>query len=183
MKWTCLIIFFLSLTAKADYYGCYKMIYKDGWFKTYEHKGNTWGANTQKHGVLSSVAGSTTEGSTASLDPGVTTGQSSSSVQFSSSWGECSGVDILITKEMRNDYIEQNIVEIKKQIALGKGHHLASLAQVSGCKGTLSARWTSQLRFHMSDFYDANTGKAFGQMLDEVIQQDQILRMNCKVST
>ncbi len=80
----------LSQAASADMYKCAQMIYKGGWFKKYEYKGNTYGANIKKHGLISSTAGSTSETVTASVDPGVSLKSSvSSTSQYSSSWGEC----------------------------------------------------------------------------------------------
>jgi hypothetical protein len=154
-------ILFLTSFARADYYSCAKMIYKDGWLKTYEYKGNTWGANTKKHGALTSTGGATIENTTSSVDPGVTTGEFMSSSQYSSSWGECSAVDQLISRKMREDYIEQNMGEVKKQIAIGDGYHIDSLAFMAGCQGIDRAGWSQTLQNKTAEFYDLKAGKTF----------------------
>jgi hypothetical protein len=107
--------------SRADYYGCYKKIYESGWLKKYEYKGQTWAANSKKSGPLSSTGGVTTENTTSSVDPGVTTGEISSFAQYTSSWGECAAVNMEISMKFRDDYLEQNLHEIKKQVALGNG--------------------------------------------------------------
>lgn len=175
-----LVLFLLSDVARADMYKCAQMVYKDGMFKKYEYKGNTWGANTKKHGVFSSTTGSTTETTTASLDPGVSTKQLLSTAQFSSSWGECAAIDYEITQEFRSNYIKQNIVEIKKQISVGDGYHLASLAFLSGCTQIDQAAWILRLQQNFEPFYDASNETQFDRQLQDVIHSDTALASQCK---
>ena len=169
-------------TALADQYSCAKMVYKDGWLKTYEYKGNTWGANTKKHGAVSSTVGSSTEQTTASFDPGVTTGGYMSSSQYSSSWGECSMLEYHITKQMREEYIDQNLQEIKKQVALGEGNHVDALAYLSGCKGIEKAQWKRELQGSMERLYDAKTGASFAGQVSGMIQQNADFSKQCQLS-
>ncbi|NCN40140.1 DUF3015 domain-containing protein [bacterium] len=176
-----LFLFSVSESVLADQYSCAKMVYKDGWLTKYEYLGNTWGANTKKSGVLSSTGGSSIERTTASVDPGVTTGQFMSSLQYSSSWGECSMLEMFITQQFRQDYIEQNIDEIKKQIALGDGHHLDSLAFLSGCYQVERSVWSSQLQENTESFYDMNNVKNFDQKLENVIHSSSHLNQHCKM--
>lgn len=172
---------FVAPSALADSYSCAKMVFKDGWLKQYEYKGNTWGANTKKHGAVSSTVGSSAESVTSSVDPGVMTGNIMSTMQFSSSWGECSMVDYYITKEFREQYIEQNMNEVKKQIAKGDGHHIRSLAFLSGCTNLEYDHWVQQLRANMTHFYDAKKAKDFGTHLDNMIQKNNSLSKNCQI--
>ena len=171
-----------SSVSFADSYSCAKMVVKDGWLKKYEYKGNTWGANTKKHGLVSSTAGSSTETTTGSVDPGVTTGQVMSTAQYTSSWGECSLVDTMITRRMRKDYIDQNLNDIKKHVALGVGHHVDSLALLSGCSGIEKRAWSQQLQGSMADFYDANSASEFVQELDKVIESNNVFATSCIIS-
>ena len=174
------LLFLVNGVAHADMYKCAQMVYKDGMLKKYEYKGNTWGANTKKHGVFSSTTGSTTETTTASVDPGVSTKQLLSSAQYSSSWGECSAIDYEITQEFRSDYIKQNIVEIKKQISVGDGYHLASLAFLSGCKQIDRAEWTTTLQKNFETLYDASNEVQFDKQLQQLIHSDRALASQCK---
>jgi hypothetical protein len=75
-----LILSFTALPAHADYYQCAKKVYEAGWLKKYQYKGETWAANTKKSGLLSSTMNVSTENTTSSVDPGVTTGQGSATL-------------------------------------------------------------------------------------------------------
>lgn len=175
-----MLLFFVNGVAHADLYKCAQMVYKDGMLKKYEYKGNTWGANTKKHGVFSSTTGSTTETTTASVDPGVSTKQLLSTTQFSSSWGECAAIDYEITQEFRSNYIKQNIAEIKKQISVGDGYHLASLAFLSGCKQVDRTGWIDTLQKNFEPLYDANNETQFDHQLQMMIHSDTTLASQCK---
>ncbi len=174
---------FNSQPALANAYSCAKMIYKDGWLKSYEYLGNTFGANTKKHGAVSSTTGALTENLTSTVDPGVYTGKAMSSVQYSSSWGDCSLVEYHITKRVREDYIEQNMQEIKKQIALGAGYHVDSLAVLSGCRQGERVNWSTKLQSRTADFYDSQNGPSFTEKLDALIASDELLKLECHPPT
>lgn len=167
--------------AHANYYRCHENIYKDGWFRKYEVSGKTWGANIKKHGIISSTWSSTIEKTTASSDPGVTTGNVMSSVQFSSSWGDCSALEMLITKQIRQEYIDQNMTEIKKQVAMGEGHHLDSLAFISGCTGLSAGSWSKALQANTETLYDIQSAPDFAQYLNLVVMADPQLQNSCSI--
>lgn len=178
----CLLpLMILSAKASADQYSCAKMVYKDGWLTKYEHLGNTWGANTKKHGVVSSSVGSSVEKTTSSVDPGVITGQFMSSVQYTSSWGECSILEMNITQKMREDYIEQNMPEIKRQIAIGYGYHVDALAFVSGCRQLERAEWSRDLQKNTASLYDIKDGRHFSKKLDNIIKANASFKVNCHI--
>jgi hypothetical protein len=166
--------------AFADAYSCAKKVYENGWLRKYDYKGQTWGAGTKKSGVTSSTIHLSTENVTSSVDPGVTTGQYMSSTEYSSSWGECSMVDMEIARQFRDDYIDQNLHEIKKQIAIGDGYHLESLATLSGCKGENGATWKRTLQSHTGELYDVESGREFSDKLDTIIQHQQELNAVCR---
>jgi|GEM_PF-1692088 len=174
---------FTAFNAYAGYYDCAKKIYEGGWFRKYEYKGETWGANTKKSNAISSTTHVATENTTSSLDPGVFTGHFVSMSQYTSSWGACAAVDIEISQMFRQEYIEQNLHEIKKQIASGEGYHLDSLAVLSGCQGYVSPEWNQTLQSHIEMLYDANDGKSFSQVLDQVIEQNPTLATLCHPTT
>ena len=180
-------LYFISLiaitfaqVASADYYSCPKKVYSQGWLRKYEYKGNTWSANIKKSGFLSSTAHSSTENTTSSVDPGVTTGEAISSVQYTSSWGECAMFDMEITMKMRDDFIDQNLNEIKKQVAQGSGYHIDSLAALSGCAHYDSVIWAQHLQAHTGEFYDSIDGRAFRQVLDSMINSDSMMKPFCQ---
>lgn len=171
----------LSNAAHADSYSCAKMVYKDGWLRKYEYLGNTWGANTKKSGILSSTAGSTVEKITSSVDPGVTTGNGMSSIQYVSSWGECAMVEMMITKQIREEYIDQNMSEIKRQVAMGQGYHVDALAMISGCDLQNASEWSRALQRNTGELYDLNSGAAFASQLNAIVLSNSSLRTTCAV--
>ena len=171
------------LQSRADYYGCNKMIYEAGWLRKYDYKGQTWAAGTKKSGPTSSTVHVSTENSTSSVDPGVTTGHWTSSSQYTSSWGECAAVDIEIAQQFRDQYIDQNLHEIKKQVAAGTGYHVEALAVLSGCKGPGSSAWGQTLQRHTGDFYDTDSGREFRSILDAIIKDNPQLSAECHPPT
>ena len=175
-----LALFGFSSVGHADYYSCAKKVYADGWLKKYEYKGTTWHAATQKSGPLSSTTGILVEDTTSSVDPGVSTGVVMSSSQYSSSWGECSMIDQMISKNMRDGYIEQNLPEIKQQVAMGQGYHLASLAVLSGCTGAQQATLGKELQSHVDELYDSKNGPAFREKMDAIILNNSDLKSACR---
>lgn len=179
----CLALLTTSTAVYADMYSCAKMVYKDGWLRKYEYLGNTWGANTKKNGVTTSLGGSSIEKTTSSLDPGVTTGNVMSSAQYSSSWGECSMMNYHITRNTREKYIEQNMGDIIKQVAMGDGHHVDTLAFVSGCREIDRDVWRRSLQSRTAELYDAKTGAAFSEQLQVVIDREPSLKTNCQMVT
>src|SRR5438128_409745 len=121
---------------------CGEFIYnKHCWLKHYEWLPNTATENTKKNGIASSTIRPSTENSTAAVDPGVSTGASTGSSQSMSSWGECSWWARMTGKStMLEKYMEQNLDQIKKQAALGKGGHMVSIALMSGCRAEAGQR-------------------------------------------
>ena len=176
-----LLVTFTGSSAFANIYTCAKMVYSAGWLKKYDTLGETWGANTKKMGILSSVAHSSIEKTTSSVDPGVTTKTFVSTVQYTSSWGECSILDYQITMQMRKDYIEQNADEIKTQIAMGDGIHVDSLAFVSGCHDLNETAWKKSLKERAVKFYESKDATDFVNSLDEMIKSDKNFAGHCSL--
>lgn len=160
---------------------CAKSIYAKGMLRNYDMLGQSWGATTGKGGFKAPFMTST-ESTTSQFDPGVTTGRVMSSSGFTSSFGECSGLKVLlVNKEMRDDYIDIHLVEVKKQIAQGHGHHLVPIAFGSGCDNFMLETWTKALRTNMETLYDVKSGKEFGSKLDELISKDDSLSNICNL--
>lgn len=167
----------------GNVYKCAKMVYSQGWLTKYDVKGNTWGANTKKHGTTGSTVGYSSETSTASIDPGVTTGHSLSSAQYSSSWGDCNILEMEIASEVRKQYIAQNMMEIKKQVAMGSGHHLDSLAYLSGCQGISAEIWRQNLQRETVSIYDSASAEQIVEVLKAITKRDHHLVERCPAMT
>jgi hypothetical protein len=58
-------------------------------------------------------------------------GELLSSTQFTSSWGECSAIG---TRETRNQFLQANLENIKRDAARGAGEYLHTLSSLYGCK-------------------------------------------------
>lgn len=152
-------------SAFANVYSCAKMVYKDGWLTKYQYLGETIGANTKKHGLPMSTTGAMIEQTTSSVDPGVTSGRAISTSQYSSSWGECAAIEMIITREFREKYIDQNMPEIRRQAAIGRGYHVDALATLSGCDGS-QREFAQRLQARTADLYPLASGSAWAPTLD-----------------
>ena len=73
------------------------------------------------------------------------------------------------------------MAEIKKQIALGQGHHVDSLAMLSGCQQITQANWSKNLQSGMTQFYDAKDTATFSKKLDAIIESDIELKAQCSM--
>ena len=112
---------------------CGDLIYKkNGKFRKYEYMNNNGMENTKKHGS-STTAQVSTEGSTASTDPGVSTGLTQSHTQSTSTRGECIWGGFFVSHTEYQDYLAQNMHEIKNEMAKGQGGHLEILASAFTC--------------------------------------------------
>lgn len=166
-----LVVQVASATACGDF------IYnKNGKFRKYEYMNNTGMENTKKHGY-SSTSAATTEGSTASTDPGVSTGVSQSHLQSTSTRGECKWGGLFASKEEYSDYLAQNMYEIKNEMSLGQGGHLEILAAAFTCtkndKKALSH--ILQKNFEIFVEYEPNQSKEFADSLKLVIEKNPSL--------
>ena len=152
---------------------CGNMIYGNGKFRKYEYLNNTASENTKKHGS-STTSAATTEGSTASSDPGVTTGVSQSYQQSTSSKGECRLSNLFASTEDYNDYLAQNMHEIKNEMSLGQGGHLEILAAAFHCSAAGKAALSQVLQKNFERFvtYEPPQSKEFAASLKTVIEKN-----------
>lgn len=128
-------VMFIFLTPFANATKCGEVVYnKHGKLRKYNVLPLDLSEAWKKYGS-SSTSNATTETSTASVDPGVSTGASDSQTQSLSTKGDCKWGGFFGNADRRDfqNYVEQNMNEIKNQIALGEGGHLEILAAFSGC--------------------------------------------------
>ena len=88
-------------------------------------------------------------------------GMTSSTTQFTSSWGACS---MLGMTEQRKLFVASNIENLKTDAARGEGEYLNTLASLYGCD-QISAHYLSNL-------LKTNYGKIFGNDNPESISAD-----------
>lgn len=161
--------------------GCSSMI-NNGWFKKYKYQGvdGAGGKATTKDNFKGTSATST-EGSTASVDPKVWSNRSTSAAQYSSSWGKCSLFGINEIRENREKYFVQNKDQILKDIAAGQGDHVEVLASFSFCNDNAIPAYGTQLQKHIGKLISPTA--TYNQALDEIIGTDAYLSENCGLNT
>jgi hypothetical protein len=171
----------VSFEARAT--PCGEFIYnKNGWLRKYKWLPNTATENTKKNGIASSTIQPSIEQTTASVDPGVSTGATISETQSMSSYGPCSFMKIMTGKaELRREYIKENLEDIKKQAAVGRGGHLESLALMSRCSPMSSQRMAVLMQKDLSRIYDFAPSRAadFATYIDSLIDSDRELGLQC----
>lgn len=158
---------------------CGDMIYnKNGKFRKYEYMNNTGLENTKKHGSSTTFQHST-EGSTASVDPGVSTGVSSSSMQTTSTNGECKWMGYYANYSEYKDYLAQNMHEIKNEMAKGQGGHLEVLASAFTCGENGKKSLSGVLQKNFSKFVDLEPTQSteFANSLKQVVEENP--NLNC----
>lgn len=169
----------LLFTQMASATACGDFIYKHGTFKKYEYMNNTGIENTKKHGY-SSTSAATTESSTASVDPGVSTGVTQSHSQSTSTQGECKWGGFFASKEEYKDYLAQNMFEIKQEMSLGQGGHLEILASAFGCAKQDKENLSLVLQKNFESFvdYEPNQSNEFANSIKMVVEKNPSL--NCR---
>lgn len=87
---------------------------------------------TSKEGISKFSTESSTQGSTMSLDPAVSTNSITGETQFISSFGECSMLGMIERDDKRDAFVASNWEAIRQEIALGHGENLATVAYLGG---------------------------------------------------
>lgn len=179
-----LVLLALAPAARAyDFDKCFKRQTELALYRKYDYKyAGPWWITCRTSGKESSFAvssESSTEHSTMSLDPGVSTGDMTSSSQFSSSWGECAAWGKTKKQRERESFVAQNLDDLKRDVAFGRGETLDALAYYSDCDGGAQWRFAAALQ----DGYADLAGRAgdFTVMVDSVIRRDAVLRAHCAV--
>lgn len=164
-----LCLFMFSSAAHAT--PCGEFIYGHGMLKKYEYAPLNLTEGTKKHGSSSS-SGYSTDGTTAAVDPGVTTGTFASTKQSSLTEGACKWMGMkLSSKREYEQYIAQNMDEIKNEMAAGKGGHLQILASAHSCSEQGREVFPKVIRKNFERFVDLTSSQAsaFGDQLTDVV--------------
>lgn len=164
---------------------CGEVIYnKHGMWRKYNYLPLDLSELIKKHGSISWTSPATTETSTASTDPGVSTGVSDSQTQSVSTRGECKwgGFFGVTDREDFEKYVEQNMNEIKTQMSMGQGGHLEVIAGFMGC--SQAAVIGPVMQKNMNQFVDFNSqdAKMFVDRLGKVLSTETSLANQCQAS-
>lgn len=182
MKWISFLAIFLQLSSSYawDSAKCSKML-NDGLYKKYKFGGigdanaNAITGETKKSGSTSASSATSTEGSTALLDPKYYSNITTSEGQSTSSTGDCSLFALKERETFRNQYFAQNEFQIMNEIAQGGGMHIEDLAWLSLCDNDANLEKVLQANF--SKFLQAN--KNGGAIIDQIVYQDPDLKTKC----
>ena len=159
---------------------CFKFYTKNG-MRKYDYFGDFSTEASKKYGSSKATSQSTTQSTTMGVDPMVYTGQSTSTVQYLSSWGECRLIGLNNEQLQRESYIARNLEEIKQEVALGNGEHLQALFVLSGCQDSLNTDFNRVLQknFDRLDRVD-NENSWFSIEMDDILSRDQVLAGGCR---
>jgi hypothetical protein len=177
-KVTLAAIFLFTLVSKAHAFDsdkCHKVT-NQGWWRQYDYvppigfKIST--DHTHKDGV-SSTSKATTQNSTASLDPGVTTHQSQSDMQYTSSYGDCRWLGMNELKDERERFVALNLEQIKKEASVGGGAHIKTLASLSKCDDVGTSQLQIEMQKNLSNFIDLDAKKT-SDVLGQITSDQRI---------
>lgn len=158
---------------------CSKLL-NNGLYKKYEYGGidQPLTKATKKHGSSKGTSATSTEGSTASLDPKYWSNITTSETQFISSSGACSAIALNQIKENRSKYIAQNFDEIKKEIAQADGEHLSVLAMFSLCDKSSEVPFMRALQKDFKKINSSNS-KTMSDIIDNKVKKSKVLALSC----
>jgi len=181
-----LILFIFAIFA-FNAYGyddkkCFKFYTKNG-MRKYDYFGGFSSEASKKYGSSKATSQATTQSTTMAVDPMVYTGQSTSTVQYISSWGECSWLGLNNDQMQRESYIARNIDEIKQEVATGEGEHLQALFVLTGCDDSLHADFNKVLQqnFDRLDRIDNETSW-FSIEMDDILSKHHGFVKGCRHS-
>lgn len=156
---------------------CFKVTHGAG-LVTYDFPGYSSAEYiTKKHGTTMGTLVYTQQSATASVDPSVTTGHFTSTSQFSSSEGGCSYYSY--HREVRKQYVADNLRPILESVAVGRGEHMKSLYRFSLCANGGYDQFRSQLQARYSSMAHAESEAEALRTVDRLIGEDDILKSRC----
>jgi hypothetical protein len=88
-------------------------------------------------------------------------------------WGtsNCTEDGVSSAGRERDAFVESNIADIKRDLSVGKGEYLSSLASFYGCKGEQTAGFTKALRKHQDKVQAAPAGEA-SRVIDSAVSEE-----------
>lgn len=176
------ILLTLSFAQISHATKCGQFIYnKYGMLRKYNWIPNTPSENTKKHGITSSTIKPSTEHTTASVDPGVSTGATTAGTQYWSSWGACSFLNVMKGADYRQKYLQENFEDIKKQVAIGNGGHIESLAAMNSCPHSVAQRlgFVLQNNYEQISGFSETRASELTLHIEKLIHSDQVLNQAC----
>jgi hypothetical protein len=84
----------------------------------------------------------------------------------------CTEDGVATASREKDAFVEANIADIRRDLAVGEGEYLSSLASYYGCKGALSASFGRALRKHQDKVLTAPAGEASRVIDSAVIEEN-----------
>lgn len=159
---------------------CSRML-NNGLYKNYQYGGvdQPLTKATKRHGASKGSSATSTEGTTALLDPKYWSNVSTSETQTTSSTGECNLFGLNQLKEQRELYILQNKDELIADISMGNGEHLQVLAQYNLCDEDKYNLFGKYVQAQTKNFVNATEN--YGSIVDRAVAGASELRNVCHV--
>lgn len=176
---TLTLIFSLPIMA-LDQAACSRLL-NDGLYKKYQYGGvdQPFTKAVKRHGLSKGSSATSTEGTTALLDPKYWSNVSTSETQSTSSTGECNLFGLNKLKEQRELYFLQNRDELIADISQGRGEHLKVLAAYSLCDKDKTDLFGENLKEKTELFL--HTKKGFGKIIDQTVEGASNLQGVCYI--
>ncbi len=161
---------------------CSSLIYNNGWWRKYPDLGiGEKGINLSIKATSRGSSGSSnwsTQGTTASTDPGVSTKSSQSFTQSISSWGPCSLIGSAEDmRKLRDLYYAQNKDGVLKELAQGNGDHLEVMAFFGRCDMKAQKEFNTSMQKNFGNLViEVEDNKKFMDKFDQYLAS-----LNCRV--
>ena len=183
-KWICgtTLLLLLNLAAvpawSMNLSACSSMM-NDGLYKKYEYRGvdSPMTKSTKKEGSTKGSTVTSTEGSTASVDPKYWMHVTSFWGQYFTSTGPCAMLGLNELYERRDRYYGQNREEILREVSKGTGEHLRVLAQYSLCDEDKIGEFSALLQKRTPALI--NVDLHVGQVIDAMVIDEPSLKGVC----
>ncbi len=170
--------------AKYGEANCFnEVVTKNAMLRKYDYK-YMWGSSESltkgQEGSSHVTSQNSTQGTTAGVDPGYTTGDTQAQFMSTSSKKPCESFWADNGRYEREKFIAANSDELKRDIARGAGQNLQAVAVLSGCNTAVLPHFYETVRTS----YDALAplspdGGALSSALDDVIAKDFVLSQGC----
>jgi hypothetical protein len=171
----------MNLTPNA--YACLEQVNKRGVLRKYHVKYqspmSTRTSSSQENFSKASSA-SSTQTSTRSIDPGITTGELQSLTEFSSSKGVCAKY-LSENKSwlQRQIFVVENYPELRNDVARGGGEYLDTFQHLSRCHMVNRHVFSNALKSHYDALYRSDDPVEFSLRVDSLIRGDSALASGC----
>lgn len=163
---------------------CSSFVYGNGWFRKYPGLGmgeagmNNMTRTTSKGSTIKGTSDYSSQFSTASTDPGVSSKATQSFTQSASSWGACKLIgSAQELRELRELYYAQNKDDFLKELAQGNGGHLEVMAFFGRCNMEAQSEFNSTMQGHYGELIQkVQNDKEFMDKFDSYLQT-----LNCQI--